>query len=69
MTKLMWSTPESLRSLLCEVVSWKSMTLSDGEREFPYKIQSKLQDIPYFKEHSDLIELTGNAPGYCTKFP
>ena len=58
MTKLMWSTPESLRSLLCEVVSWKSMTLSDGEREFPYKIQSKLQDIPYFKEHSDLIELT-----------
>jgi len=58
MTKLMWSTPESLRSLLCEVVSWKSMTLSDGEREFPYKIQSKLQDIPYFKEHSELIELT-----------
>jgi len=54
----MWSTPESLRSLLCEVVSWKSMTLSDGEREFPYKIQSKLQDIPYFKEHSELIELT-----------
>lgn len=58
MTKLMWSTPESLRSLLCEVVSWKSMTLSDGEREFPYKIQSKLQDIPYFNEHSELIELT-----------
>jgi arginine utilization protein RocB len=63
MTELMWSTPETLRSLLCEVVSWKSMTLSDGEREFPYKIQSKLQDIPYFKEHSDLIELTDADQG------
>ncbi len=63
MTELMWSTPETLRSLLCEVVSWKSMTLSDGEREFPYKIQSKLQDIPYFKEHSELIELTDADQG------
>jgi arginine utilization protein RocB len=59
----MWSTPETLRSLLCEVVSWKSMTLSDGEREFPYKIQSKLQDIAYFKENSDLIELTDADQG------
>ena len=58
MTQLMWSTPEALRSLLCEVVSWKSMTLSDGEREFPFKIQSKLQDIPYFHEHPEQIELT-----------
>lgn len=58
MTQLMWSTPEALRTLLCEVVSWKSMTLSDGEREFPYKIQSKLQNIPYFQRHSEHIELT-----------
>ncbi|PUB10208.1 M20/M25/M40 family metallo-hydrolase [Paenisporosarcina sp. OV554] len=63
MTELMWSTPEKLRSLLCEVVSWKSMTLSDGEREFPYKIQSKLQNIPYFMEHSEQIELTDADQG------
>jgi len=58
MTKLMWSTPETLRALLNEVVSWKSMTLSDGEREFPFKVQSKLQDIPYFQAHPEQIELT-----------
>jgi len=58
MTELMWSNPDALRSLLCELVSWKSMTLSDGEREFPFKVQSKLQDIPYFQEHPDQIELT-----------
>ncbi|WP_075617240.1 M20/M25/M40 family metallo-hydrolase [Paenisporosarcina indica] len=58
MKELLWYTPEALRSLLCEVVSWKSMTSSDGEREFPFKVQSKLQDIPYFQDHPDLIELT-----------
>ncbi|WP_019412619.1 M20/M25/M40 family metallo-hydrolase [Paenisporosarcina sp. TG20] len=58
MTELMWSTPDALRTLLNEVVSWRSMTLSEGEREFPYKIQSKLQDIPYFQNHLDQIELT-----------
>lgn len=58
MTKLMWSTPDELRTLLCEVVSWKSMTLSDGEREFPFKVQSKLHDIPYFQEHPKNIELS-----------
>lgn len=57
MTELMWSTPDALRSLLCEIVSWKSMTLSDGEREFPYKVQSKLQDIPYFQEHPAHLDL------------
>ncbi|WP_342542057.1 M20/M25/M40 family metallo-hydrolase [Paenisporosarcina sp. FSL H8-0542] len=58
MTELMWSTPEALRTLLCEVVSWKSMTLSDGEREFPFKVQAKLQDIPYFQDHYKNIELS-----------
>lgn len=30
MEKLKWGTPEALRSLLCEVVGWKSMTLTNG---------------------------------------
>ena len=58
MAELLWSTPETLRSLLNEVVSWKSLTLSDGERDFPMKIQAKLQGVPYFAEHPENIELT-----------
>lgn len=58
MTELLWSTPEALRSLLCEVVSWKSMTHSDGEREFPLKVQAKLHGVPYFAENPGNIELT-----------
>lgn len=58
MTELLWSTPEALRSLLNEVVSWKSLTLSDGERDFPMKIQAKLQGVPYFANQPEHIELT-----------
>lgn len=58
MAELLWSTPETLRSLLNEVVSWKSLTLSDGERDFPMKIQAKLQGVPYFAEHPENIELS-----------
>jgi arginine utilization protein RocB len=46
-----WGTPEALRQLLCEVVSWKSMTLTDGEREFPSKVKAKLNLLPYFQEN------------------
>jgi arginine utilization protein RocB len=51
MEQLRWGTPDRLRSLLCELVSWKSMTLTQGEREFPSKVQAKLQDLRYFKEN------------------
>jgi arginine utilization protein RocB len=52
-----WGTPEALRQLLCEVVSWKSLTLTAGEREFPFKVQAKLQDLPYFQEYPDHLGL------------
>lgn len=57
MEQLRWGTPDSLRSLLCELVSWKSMTLTDGEREFPGKVQAKLQELEYFQENPDLLGL------------
>ncbi|RDW19407.1 M20/M25/M40 family metallo-hydrolase [Oceanobacillus chungangensis] len=57
MTETRWQTVESLRDLLNELVSWKSMTLSEGEREFPVKLQAKLQDLAYFQQHSDQLEL------------
>ncbi|NYE06371.1 arginine utilization protein RocB [Bacillus niacini] len=57
MEHLRWGTPDRLRSLLCELVSWKSMTLTDGEREFPGKVQAKLQELTYFQENPDLLGL------------
>ncbi|MEC5423202.1 M20/M25/M40 family metallo-hydrolase [Virgibacillus sp. C22-A2] len=52
-----WGTPDALRSLLSEIVSWKSMTLSEGERQFPMKLQAKLQDLAYFQEFPERLAL------------
>ena len=57
MVKVRWGTSEALRKLLCEVVSWKSMTLTEGEREFPEKVQAKLQDLAYFQENPNYLKL------------
>ncbi|WP_066391332.1 M20/M25/M40 family metallo-hydrolase [Neobacillus mesonae] len=57
MTQLRWGSPEALRRLLCEVVSWKSMTLTDGEREFSSKVAGKLKELAYFQEHPDHLGL------------
>nr|WP_106783117.1 M20/M25/M40 family metallo-hydrolase [Lysinibacillus timonensis] len=55
--KLQWSTPEQLRSLLCEVVSWDSRTYTDGERQFPFKLQRKLLENDYFQQNPDYLSL------------
>ncbi|WP_066300366.1 M20/M25/M40 family metallo-hydrolase [Bacillus sp. FJAT-29937] len=57
MTQLKWGEPVALRELLCEVVSWKSMTLTEGEREFPVKLLAKLQELDYFTHHPDDLRL------------
>ncbi len=57
MNQLKWESPENLRDLLCEMVSWKSMTLSEGERQFPMKLQAKLQDLDYFQKHPAYLAL------------
>ncbi|MEH7332365.1 M20/M25/M40 family metallo-hydrolase [Neobacillus drentensis] len=57
MEQLRWGTPDALRRLLCEVVSWKSMTLTEGEREFPSKVQAKLAEVTYFRENPNHLEL------------
>ncbi|MEH7253499.1 M20/M25/M40 family metallo-hydrolase [Neobacillus niacini] len=51
MEQLRWGTPDRLRRLLCELVSWRSMTLTAGEREFASKVQAKLQELQYFQEN------------------
>jgi arginine utilization protein RocB len=57
MNQLKWGTPAALRELLCEVVSWKSMTLTEGERLFPRKVEAKLQELTYFQENPSHLGL------------
>ncbi|MCP2033647.1 arginine utilization protein RocB [Planomicrobium sp. HSC-17F08] len=53
-----WGTPEKLQELLIELVSWKSMTLTDGEVEFAYKLKEKLEMLPYFQEYPERLSLS-----------
>ncbi|MEN1967544.1 M20/M25/M40 family metallo-hydrolase [Lentibacillus sp. N15] len=57
MTTSKWGTPESLHDLLNELVSWKSITLSEGELHFPMKLQTKLQGLAYFQQHPENLAL------------
>ena len=57
MSQLLWGTPETLRALLCELVSWESRTLTEGERMFPYKVQEKLGELDYFKRNPKHLSL------------
>ncbi|AUS85690.1 amino acid degradation protein [Lysinibacillus sp. YS11] len=57
MNTFMWDTPEKLRALLCELVSWESRTLTEGENKFAFRLKDKLLTLPYFEKHPDLIEL------------
>ncbi len=52
-----WGTSEQLRSLLCELVSWDSRTLTEGECAFASKVVEKLGELDYFKEHPDRLGL------------
>lgn len=51
MKQLLWDTPSALRALLCELVSWESRTLAEGERTFAPKVANKLLELAYFGEH------------------
>ncbi|WKA54036.1 M20/M25/M40 family metallo-hydrolase [Planococcus shixiaomingii] len=53
----LWGTPEKLQELLCELVSWKSITLSEGEVDFAYNLKEKLDLLPYFQEHPEHVAL------------
>ena len=53
----LWNTPEKLRALLCELVSWDSRTLTEGERTFAPKLEAKLKRLDYFGDNPDHLEL------------
>jgi arginine utilization protein RocB len=46
---LKWGKPETLRSLLCELVGWQSRTRTDGEIKFAYNLKLKLLELEYFQ--------------------
>jgi arginine utilization protein RocB len=57
MERLKWGKPETLRQLLSELVGWKSMTLTKGEREFPLKLKDKLLELSYFRDNTNYLML------------
>lgn len=57
MNNYLWNTPDKLRALLCEIVSWESRTLTAGENEFAFKLRELLQTLSYFQDNPNLIEL------------
>lgn len=57
MNRYRFDTPEKLRALLCELVSWDSRTLTEGERFFSWKLQNKLSELEYFTQYPDNITL------------
>ncbi len=57
MNKISWGTPAALRSLLCELVSWESRTLTQGERTFAPKVTEKLKGLDYFRDNPSHLEL------------
>ncbi|MFS0646337.1 M20/M25/M40 family metallo-hydrolase [Siminovitchia sp. 179-K 8D1 HS] len=57
MASFLWNSPHSLRKLLCELVGWKSQTLTDGERSFAYKLEKKLGELAYFQQNPEHVAL------------
>ncbi len=57
MNTVKWGTPELLRALLCELVSWQSRTLTEGEREFAHNVKAKFMELDYFKANPSYMAL------------
>jgi arginine utilization protein RocB len=57
MEHYLWSTPSTLRELLCELVSWDSRTLTEGENTFAPKLEATLKELTYFKDNPTHLEL------------
>ncbi|MEH6938655.1 M20/M25/M40 family metallo-hydrolase [Bacillus sp. JJ664] len=57
MNNLKWGTPEDLKNLLMKLVSWKSMTLTEGERQFSFKLQELLFELDYFQKFPEYLSL------------
>lgn len=52
-----WDTPEARRALMSELVSWDSRTLTEGERLFAQRLETKLREMTHFQQHPERIGL------------
>ncbi|WP_425489482.1 M20/M25/M40 family metallo-hydrolase [Cohnella thailandensis] len=50
-----WATERQLQDLLCELVRIPSISGSAAEREFPKAVAGLLSEMPYFREHPELL--------------
>ena len=53
----LWKSEAQLQNLLEELVSWNSVSGTQGEIDFPYKLKDKFQTLEYFKSNADHIQL------------
>lgn len=53
----LWESAAQLEALLYELVSWKSLSGTQGEVDFPHRLTAKFQELDYFKENTDNLEL------------
>lgn len=53
----LWQRAEDIESLLYELVSWDSLSGSQGEIDFPHKLKEKLKELDYFSTSEDKIRL------------
>jgi arginine utilization protein RocB len=54
---MFWNTADAMEDLLCELTSWESRTFSQGEKDFPIKLQDKLRQLPYFQKYKNHVRL------------
>ena len=53
----LWQGAVDIEAHLYELVSWQSLSGSQGEIDFPYKLKDKLLELEYFKKQEDKIRL------------
>src|SRR5690625_1535530 len=63
MMEMQWNDTEGLKALLLELVSWNSLTGTEGERQFSHKLKEKLLSIDYFRNNPNKIHLTPAGKG------
>ena len=62
MTDKKWQTPKQLKELLVELVGWRSVTQTDDEKQFPYRLQEKLRSLDYFQANPEQISFFNIDP-------
>jgi arginine utilization protein RocB len=56
-SEFLWNKPEALRALLCELVSWQSITGTEGEIKIANLLKTKLMELEYFKKNPSNLAL------------